>query len=91
MCLNGSINTHATSNSKDPNFAKHLSYLHDKYVVVPTDKVPSNIVFVCKYHYKNCLINELGIDNSLGNSTYTLMTLTKEEILDNHRSVLCSF
>jgi hypothetical protein len=37
------------------------------------------------------LINELGIDNSLGNPTYTLTTLTKEEILDNHRSVLCSF
>ena len=37
------------------------------------------------------MINELGIDNSLGNPTYTLTTLTKEEILDNHRSVLCSF
>ena len=31
------------------------------------------------------------IDNSLGNPTYTPTTLTKEEILDNHRSVLCSF
>ena len=38
-----------------------------------------------------CLIKELGIDNSLGNPTYTPTTLTKEEILDNHRSVLCSF
>jgi hypothetical protein len=37
------------------------------------------------------LIKELGIDNSLGNPTYTPTTLTKEEILDNHRSVLCSF
>ena len=89
--LNGSINAHATSIFKDPNVAKHLSDLHDKYVVVPADKAPNNIVFVCKSHYINCLINELGIDNSLGNSTYTLTTLTKEEILDNHRSVLCSF
>ena len=32
-----------------------------------------------------------GIDNSLGNPTYTLSTLTKEEILDNDRSVLRSF
>ena len=31
------------------------------------------------------------IDNSLCNPTYTPTTLTKEEILDNHRSVLCSF
>ena len=37
------------------------------------------------------MINKLGIDNSLGNSRYTLTTLTKEEILDNHRYVLCSF
>jgi hypothetical protein len=37
------------------------------------------------------LIKELGIDNSLGNPTYTPTTLTKEEILDNHQSVLCSF
>ena len=35
--LNGSINAHATSIFKDPNVAKHLSYLHDKYVVVPAD------------------------------------------------------
>ena len=91
--LNGSSNnsTHATSILKDPNVAKHLSYLHDKYVVVSTDKTPNNIVFVCKTHYINCLINELGIDNSLGNSTYSLTTITKEVILDNHRSLLCSF
>jgi hypothetical protein len=37
------------------------------------------------------LIKELGIDNSLGNPTYTTTALTKEEILDNHRSILCSF
>ena len=37
------------------------------------------------------MINEVGIANSLGNQTYTLTTLTKDEILDNHRSVLCSF
>ena len=41
-------------------------------------------------HYIECLIKELGIDNSHGNPTYTLRALTKEEILDNHRSVLCS-
>jgi len=37
------------------------------------------------------LIKELDIDNSLGNPTYTPTTLTKEEILDNRMSVLCSF
>jgi hypothetical protein len=37
------------------------------------------------------LINKLGIVNSLSNPTYTSTTLAKEGILDNHRSVLCSF
>jgi len=46
---------------------------------------------VCQSHYINCLIKELGIDNSLGKPTYTPTTLIKEEILYNHRSVLCSF
>ena len=51
----------------------------------------SPIVSVCKSHYIGCLIKELGIDSSLGNPTYTPMTLIKEEILDNHRSVFSSF
>jgi hypothetical protein len=89
--LNGSMSIRSTSIFKDPNVAKYLSLLHDKYVIVSADKAPNNIVFVCKSHYIDCLIKELGIDNSLGNPTYTPTTLMKEEILDNHRSVLCSF
>ena len=68
-----------------------MSLLHDKYVLVSVDKAPNNIVFMCKSHYVYSLIMKLGIGNSLGNPTYTLTTLTKEEILDNHRSVLYSF
>ena len=85
------MSTRTTSIVKDPNFAKHLSLLHDKYVIVSADKAPNNIVCVCKSHYIDCLIKELCIDNSLGNPTYTPTTHTKEEILDNRRSVLCSF
>ena len=55
---------------------------------------PLQYFCVCKLHYIDCLIKhvkELGIYNSLGNPTYTHTALTKEEILDNHKSVLCSF
>jgi hypothetical protein len=61
--------------------------LHDKYVIVSADKAPNNIVFVCKSHYIDYLITELGIDNSLGNPDDTY----EREILDHHKSVLCSF
>jgi hypothetical protein len=40
-----------------------MSHLHDKYAIVPADKGPNNIVFVCKWHYIDCLIKKLGIDN----------------------------
>jgi hypothetical protein len=81
------MSTRSTSIFKDSNVAKRLSLLHDKYVIVSADKAHNNIVFVCKSYYIDYLIKELGIDNSLGNSTYTPATLTKEEILENHRSV----
>jgi len=61
-----------------------MSLFHDKYLIDSADQAPNNIVFVCKSHYIDYLIKELGIENSLGNPTYTTMKLTKEEILDNH-------
>ena len=42
-------------------------------------------------HYVDCLIKELGIDGSDGNPTYTASTFSKDEIVDNHMSVLSSF
>ena len=52
--------------------------------------MPLTILFLWVNHI-DCWIKELGIDNSTDNPTYTPTTLTNEEILDNHRSVLCSF
>jgi hypothetical protein len=69
------MSTRSTSVFKDPNVAKHPSLLHDKYVIVSTGKSPNNIVYVCKWHYINCLIKELGNDNLVGNPTYTPTTL----------------
>ena len=89
--LQGSVGTKARSILNDPEVISDLSHLHNKYVIVPADKASNNIVFICKAYYYDCLINELGINNSQGNSTYKHTTLSKEEILDNHKSVLCSF
>jgi hypothetical protein len=54
--LSGFMSTRSTSIFKDPNVAKHLSLLHDKYVIVSADKTPNNIVFVCNSHYIDCLL-----------------------------------
>jgi len=42
----GSIGTLATSIFRNSNVAKHRSLLDSKYVVVPADKVPNNVVYM---------------------------------------------
>jgi hypothetical protein len=76
---------------KDQEAAKCLSSLHDKYVIVPANKASNNIVCVCKSHYFECLIKELGINsNTSSNTTYKPTSFDKDEILANHRSFMTS-
>ena len=89
--LNRSMSVNATSVFKDPDVAKTLSTIHDKYVVVPADKAQNNIVFVCKTFYIQCLLSEVPVENNRSDKTYTNTTLSKEEIVENHKSVLSSF
>ena len=53
----------------DSDVAAELAEIHEKFVVVPADKASNNIVFVCKTHYINCLMEELGISTMTGNPT----------------------
>jgi hypothetical protein len=65
--------------------------LHDKYVIVPADKVSNNIVYVCKSYNYECLITELGINNNTSRNTiYKPTSFDKDEILANHRSFMTS-
>jgi hypothetical protein len=58
-------------------------------VLVPADKASNNIVFVCKNYYSECFLHELGFTYTSGKPTYTQTNaLTKDEILQNHLSVL---
>ena len=59
--------------------------------MVPAEKACSNIVFVYKTYYKTYILNELGMNSKLGNRIYTVTTLSKNEILKNHISVLNTF
>ena len=76
---------------KDAEVKKCLAELHHKYIVLPADKAPNNIVFVCKKYYHECMLKELNFDESQQNGTYTPTCLSRQEIFDNHRSVLNSF
>jgi len=46
---------------------------------------------VCKTYYIDCLIKEIGINNNTGNPTYTPTSLSKDDTISNHKSVISSF
>ena len=82
--LKNRVNSRPKSVFKDKDAIKCLSTLHDKYVIVPADKAPNNVVFVCKSYYYECLIKELGIDTASSTPTYREITFDKDEIIANH-------
>ena len=67
-----------------------LKELHEKYVVVPTDKASNNITIICKKHYVSCLQKELGVNGSTPNATYQETPLSEAEICDNHKGFMLS-
>ena len=42
-------------------------------------------------YYYSCLMDELGLSGGMGNQTYSPVTLSREEIISNHISVVNSF
>ena len=71
-----------------------LSDLHNKYVFLPADKAPNNIIIICKRYYIETLIKELGLDNfstTTGNSTYTPCQMSSEDIVNTHDTFMKSF
>lgn len=67
-----------------------LADLYDKYVVVLADKASNNIVFVCMAHHE-LPDRHAWFEYFWRKSYITCFSLSKEEILRNHESVLLSF
>ena len=86
-----SVNTKPISIFDDDVVSRHLTDLHDRFVIVPADKASNNVVFIIKTCHFSCLQKELIDNNDVNTSTYQRINFTKEEILINHRSVLSSF
>ena len=58
--LKHSVNTRSESIFRDPDVVRELSRLHENVVIVLADKASNNYTFVCKRHYVDILIEELG-------------------------------
>lgn len=80
--LKGQTKTIYSSVFNKTEVRKELDGLHDHYVLVPADKGSNNYFVVCKAHYMyiNCIFKELGYDSAHGNPSYTLSSLSKQEI-----------
>ena len=70
-----------------------LSDLHSKYVSVPADKAPNNVIIICKRYYIETSIKQLGLDDCstpTGNSTYTSCQMSSEDIVNTHYTFMKS-
>ena len=80
--LKHSVNTRSESIFRDPDVVRELSRLHENFVIVPADKASNNYTFVCKRHYVDILIEELGLHSLPGNPTYNLTDFSASEVLE---------
>ena len=89
--ISKSINTEHKPTLKDPLVKKCLDEIHEEFVIVPADKASSNIIFICKAYYIQCLLEELNLSgNNPANTTYKKVNFSKDEILSNHISFMTS-
>jgi hypothetical protein len=79
------------SGFKNTEVVNELRRLHNNFELVPANKTNNNIVFVCKNYYYECLLNEQAFRSTSGYPTYTRTNLSKDEIVQNHLSVLNTF
>src|SRR6185437_7227700 len=74
-----------------PDIIKYLQYIQRHLVLVPTDKAPNNISFVCKSLYVHTLRNELSDGKHNTPTPYTTITKSKKDIITAHRTHLGKF
>lgn len=67
--LKDRIEFQVSSYLADHSLKEELNKLHEQFVVVPIDKATGNVALVCKRHYANVLISELGLQNNVS-TTY---------------------
>ena len=68
-----------------------LHKLHANSVLVPADKAANNVIVVCKKHYNDTLVKELGINNiNSNNPAYIPIDDLFETIVKSHNNFTTS-
>ena len=67
---------------KQPDVITYLEELHQKFVLVPIDKAANNVAIICKKHYVDVILKEVGFSASV-TETYKPASKSKDEIIDD--------
>ena len=67
-----------------PLIKNYLQELHNRYVLVPTDKASNNIAIICKYYYIKLLLTEIGLCDKKQQSAYALISDSSQTIIAQH-------
>ena len=65
---------------KQPDVVTYLEELHRKYVLVPIDKAANNVAIICKKHYIDVILKEIGVIGE-DSDTYVPAHKCKDEII----------
>ena len=73
---------------KDNTVANYLDELQHKYVMTPIDKADSNVAFICKRHYVQVLVKELGLADGHTNTYEPVLNTNMSSIVKQHSTDL---
>ena len=74
---------------KDPKVIPYLKILQEQYVMCNIDKASNKTVFMCKKHYFQVLLKELGLLSTKSN-TYQQVNDTLHIVLEQQNNTLDS-
>ena len=69
---------------KRESFQHYLEKLHREFVLVPIDKAANNIAIICKRHYIEVILKEIGHLGEEGNHTYVKSGREASEIISEN-------
>ena len=72
-----------------PEVIEYLTYIHDRFVIVPVDKASNNFAIVCRTFYIKVLMKELGINDKgiiQGNKVYKFVPTSQRQFF-NRQSI----
>ena len=83
-CQKEHITFHNDSFLSNTQLVDELNKLHERFVVVPIDKATGNVAVICKRHYANVLVSELGLKDNNSTTYIQINDTDPDHIVDKN-------